>query len=162
MTDIRWPSGLRGALQAGKQRTRAASFRQSDPSAGAPFFESFADDIPTIWSFQLRFSQSESIVFWDWWRSPEYCDYGRNWFIFPIDTEYGMVEVEGHFTASGIPNASTQQGRVFAYPVELLVREIQYPTNPDFTIPYYERYGGDNSELESLDRAVNWHFPETK
>ncbi len=159
-TTVRWPEGLRGALQNGKSRQRAAGFRQSDPAGGSPFFESFSDDVPTTWSFTLRFNRAEAVVFQDWFRSPDHADYGNSWFLFPIGTEYGLDDHECHFTANGVPNPATQAGNVFTYQVGIITRRMVTPTDPDFTIPYFERHGSNLRELEALDRAINIRLPE--
>ena len=56
-------------MQSTQQRGQAAGYRQSDPAAGPPYFESFSDDVPTVWSFDLRFYRREAAHFWSWLKS---------------------------------------------------------------------------------------------
>lgn len=162
MADVSYPDRLRRAIQATKRREQLAGFRQSNPAGGPAYFEPFSDDVPTVWSFNLRFTRNEAAYFWAWVKSQ--ISNGRDWFNMPIGTEYdgviGQQVQEVHFTESGFPQLTSENNDVLTYSCEVIARVIDTGNVTDeFIFQWFDLYGGNDLQADALDRAINWWWP---
>lgn len=163
MADVSYPDSLRLAIQSTKRRDQAASYRESNPAGGPPYFEAFGDDVPIVWAFNLRFTRSQAMYFWSWVKSQ--INNGRDWFNMPIGTEYdaviGQQVQEVHFTESGFPQLTSENNDVLTYSCEVVARSItKDDVTDEFIFQWFDLYGANAFQAYALDRAINIHWPE--
>ncbi|EEJ5117646.1 hypothetical protein CG651_001187 [Salmonella enterica] len=91
-TDIKWPASLPGIITSGKSRSSPASYRLIIPRVGTGFRKNTSQNVPVSWNVTFKFSRDEASIFWSWFIN--ILDRGRNSFILPIKTEFGITDYE--------------------------------------------------------------------
>ena len=161
MADVSYPSGLRRAIQNTKNRGQIAGYRQSEAAGGPPYFEQFSDNVPTFWTFDLKFSRRDAAQFWSWMKSE--AQNGRAWFNMQIATEFdslfGIRSQEVHFTDSGFPRLVQETNDVLTYRCGVVSRSISTPVPESFIYQFFDLYSGDDRQASFLDLAINVEWP---
>lgn len=156
MADITYPTSLRGAIQSTKQITKSAGFLESSPAAGASYTVAWTEDQPTIFSFDLKFSDTESMRFDAWQRSNKIFDQGL-FFNFPIGDVYGITWQEVRFISGGVPTLS-DTGRVSSYSgCQVLIPDYVKP-DAEFITDFLDT-GITIDEVLIFDVAINQTWP---
>lgn len=152
MADIDYPENLRGAISSTKQFTKSAGFIESDPSSGASYTYAVTEDLPTFFSFDLRFTMAESMRFDSWTRANKIFDQGL-FFNFPIYDQYGLTYQEVRFLSSGVPTYA-ETGAIVGYSGCQLIIPNYIQPDADYVNEFFSLYD-DLNELSYLDITVN-------
>jgi len=155
---IAYPLGLGTIITSGKSRSRPASFTQTDPRRGSPYFQEIGTDIPVVWDATFKFSRSDRVRFWLWFTQPQFLNEGKNKFILPIKTEFGLVDYECNFLAEGLMPVS-EEGEIFTYTAKIMARSLITP--PDFSLAADMIVGLEDWEMWAnfLDQTINEAWP---
>lgn len=157
-TNLRYPEGLRGCIQAGKSRSQQAGFRQSDPAAGPAYTERYTLNPPVSWSFQLIFNRYQAQVFWAWFRTTT--QGGALPFIFPVRTEAGMTDHEVRFTAAGVPQLVSERNEVWTYQCTILARKLEETIPDEYLLSVFDMFGTQpEGDFRTVDVAINREWP---
>lgn len=159
MAAVSYPAGLRNAIKNGKKREIGSAFRMADPVGGPAFVERFTDDQPIIWDFQLVFNNFEALVFWSWFRDPDFADKGLAEFNFPISTEEGLVTHEVRFLADGVPQLISETKNTKTYSATIRARALVEVADAGWLVGYFEENGNDLTQAAFLDLTINQSYP---
>lgn len=157
-TNLRYPEGLRGCIQAGKSRSQQAGFRQSDPAAGPAYTERYTLNPPVSWSFSLIFNRYQAQIFMAWFRSAT--KGGALPFIMPIRTEEALIDHEVRFTASGVPQLVSETADIFTYQCTIVGRKIETIISDEDILVLFDMFGDNFAPSFSIiDVATNREWP---
>jgi len=154
---LTFPTFLRGPLQAGYSRTRAATYQTSQPAAGAYYTQIISEDVPDYFNVTLKFERQYALAFQAWLRLND--GEIRNGAQFEIDLsiEDGLVTQIASFTPSGFPQYAGEEAKIITYQAEIVVPRLSIPSLgfEDLIIGVAE-LGGSNL----LQKIVNYDMSE--
>lgn len=159
MAVVEFPPALRGMILEGRTREVKPSFIQASPASGPPYIQSLTDDAPTTYSFLLRFSTSDALLFWGWLNAESGCNKGRNQFTMPVRVDGGyFVDQVCQFTADGMPQQTSDSGGAITYSCKVVIRSFDAGVTADWIYQLYQVYGTEYY-ADVIDNAVNNLLP---
>ena len=164
MADVDFPDFLRGPIKASKSRNVQESYRQNPTFSGPAYTESLSDDSPVVYNIQFAFESGYKRAFVQWLNDVNYCNKGRAEFNIDLEIESGISTQEARFTQGGFPQLTSEQGGVYYYSAQIIIRKLNDPDegyadelllfaqdNPCGVIEY---------GAELLDYVINEDWPE--
>jgi hypothetical protein len=125
---LEFPSFIRGPVEAGFSRQETPRFDTSQPASGAYFTEIVSDDAPMYFSVNFVFTREEALYFRAWLRQNSFEILTGAQFEITLSTEDGLTTQIASFTPSGIPQLSSESGKIVNYTGEILVQRFNDPT----------------------------------
>lgn len=156
MADIDYPSSLTAAVRSTKQITKGGGFLESSPSAGASYTQAYTNDQPVFLTFDLRFTDSQAMLFDSWAAVNKIFDQGL-FFNFPVRDQYGLFIQEVRFISTGVPTYS-ETGATVGYSGCQVIIPNYFSPDKEFIYDFLQS-GKDISELGYLDLAINRDWP---
>jgi hypothetical protein len=153
---LEFPSFIRGPVEAGYSRDETPRFGTSQPASGAYYSEIVSDDAPMFFSVNFVLTRDEAAGFRAWLRLNNYEILTGGQFKILLSTEDGITEQVASFTPNGIPQLSSESGRVVNYSGEILVQRFNEPSlgSEDLVLGALELGG-----RSLLDTIVNIDMP---
>lgn len=125
---LEFPSFIRGPVEAGFSRQETPRFDTSQPASGAYYAEIVSDDAPMYFSVNFVLTREEALYFRAWLRQNNFEILTGAQFEIELSTEDGLTTQIASFTPSGIPQLSSESGRIVNYTGEILVQRFNEPT----------------------------------
>ena len=125
---LEFPSFIRGPVEAGFSRQETPRFDTSQPASGAYFSEIVSDDAPMYFSVNFVLTREEALYFRAWLRQNNFEILNGAQFEIELSTEGGLTTQVASFTPSGIPQLSSESGRVVNYTGEIMVQRFNEPS----------------------------------
>ena len=125
---LEFPSFIRGPVEAGFSRQETPRFDTSQPASGAYFSEIVSDDAPMYFSVNFVLTREEALYFRAWLRQNNFEILNGAQFEIELSTEEGITTQVASFTPSGIPQLSSESGRIVNYTGEILVQRFNEPS----------------------------------
>ena len=125
---LEFPSFIRGPVEAGFSRQETPRFDTSQPASGAYFSEIVSDDAPMYFSVNFVLTREEALYFRAWLRQNNFEILTGAQFEIELSTEDGLTTQIASFTPSGIPQLSSESGRIVYYTGEILVQKFNEPS----------------------------------
>jgi len=125
---LEFPSFIRGPVEAGFSRQETPRFDTSQPASGAYFSEIVSDDAPMYFSVNFVLTREEALYFRAWLRRNNFEILTGAQFEIELSTEEGITTQIASFTPSGIPQLSSESGRIVNYTGEILVQKFNEPS----------------------------------
>ena len=125
---LEFPSFIRGPVEAGFSRQETPRFDTSQPASGAYYAEIVSDDAPMYFSVNFVLTREEALYFRAWLRQNNFEILTGAKFEITLSTEDGLTTQVASFTPNGIPQLSSESGRIVNYTGEILVQRFNEPT----------------------------------
>lgn len=125
---LTFPPSLRGPVEAGYSRRETERFTTSQPASGAYYYEIVSDDAPMYFTLNFVFTRAEAMVFRAWLRQNNFEILTGAQFEIDLSTEDGITTQIAAFTPSGIPQLSSESGRIVSYNAEIMVQKFNEPS----------------------------------
>lgn len=125
---LEFPSFIRGPVEAGFSRQETPRFDTSQPASGAYYAEIVSDDAPMYFSVNFVLTREEALYFRAWLRQNNFEILTGAQFEIELSTEDGITTQIASFTPSGIPQLSSESGRIVNYTGEILVQRFNEPS----------------------------------
>ena len=125
---LEFPSFIRGPVEAGFSRQETPRFDTSQPASGAYYAEIVSDDAPMYFSVNFVLTREEALYFRAWLRQNNFEILTGAQFEIELSTEDGLTTQIASFTPSGIPQLSSESGRIVNYTGEILVQKFNEPS----------------------------------
>lgn len=125
---LEFPSFIRGPVEPGFSRQETPRFDTSQPASGAYYAEIVSDDAPMYFSVNFVLTREEALYFRAWLRQNNFEILTGAQFEIELSTEDGITTQIASFTPSGIPQLSSESGRIVNYTGEILVQKFNEPS----------------------------------
>lgn len=154
---LTFPTFLRGPIQAGYSRARAATYQASQPAAGAYYTQIISEDVPSYFNITFKFKKEYALAFQAWLRLNEFEITNGAQFEIPLSIEDGLVTQTASFTPSGFPQYAGEEAKMITYQAEIVVPRLNIPSlGFEDLIIGVEELGGSHL----LQYIVNYDMPE--
>ena len=125
---LTFPPSLRGPVEAGFSRRETERFITTQPASGAYFFEIVSDDAPMYFTLNFVFTREQALVFRAWLRQNNFEILTGAQFEIDLSTEGGITTQVAAFTPGGIPQLSSESGKIVNYTAEIMVQRFNEPS----------------------------------
>jgi len=121
MADIDFPAGLPKALASAYTSTQSAAFIESEAASGGFYVKKLTDDIFAEYNLQWALTDGQAVYLMAWFRSA--LQHGTKPFNMSMLIDGEEITKECRFTRAGIPQMTSQQGKVYVYSARVFVRD---------------------------------------
>jgi len=162
MADIDFPSGLPKALASAYTSTQAAAFIESEAASGGFYVRKITDDIFAEYNLQWALTDGQAVYLMAWFRAAT--QLGTKPFNMSMLIDGEEVTKECRFTQGGIPQLTSQQGKVYVYSARVFVRDNDnsFTDNYGMLQWFAERAPDGNpfTGMALLDQGITESAPE--